>query len=203
MQWKESDHKDFNIEPDIYDAICTGMIDIGTQHGEWQGKEKVRRQCIIQWELLDELYDDENGKQHRKHFSQFYTQSLDQRAKLRKHLTGWRGRDFNKEELQGFDPKNIIGKPCRLVISLSESGKSIVESIMRYKGGEVEANGAERWFSFDEFDGAFPEWMSDGIRGLCEKSDEYQAYLRGDSIPEPEAMPAPETEEEDDDDIPF
>src|SRR6056297_1005284 len=115
MQWKESGQKDFNIEPDIYDAVCTGMIDIGTQHGEWQGKEKIRRQCIIQWELLDELYVDDEEQEHRKHFSQFYTQSLDPRAKLRKHLTGWRGRDFNSEELQGFDPKNILGKPCRLV----------------------------------------------------------------------------------------
>ena len=202
MQWKESGQKDFNIEPDIYDAICTGMIDIGTQHGEWQGKEKVRRQCIIQWELLDELYVDDEEQEHRKHFSQFYTQSLDPRAKLRKHLTGWRGRDFNSEELQGFDPRAILGKPCRLVISTNESGKSIVESIMRYKGEGAEAEGSEQWFSFDEFEGAFPEWMSDGIRGLCEKSDEYQAYLRGDSEPQAEEpMPAPE--EEDETNIPF
>jgi hypothetical protein len=178
------------------------MIDIGTQHGEWQGKEKIRRQCIIIWELADSMYDGDDGEPHRRHFSQFYTQSLDARAKLRKHLTGWRGRDFTKEELQGFDPQNILGKPCRLIIGTNDTGKNIVDSISRYKGDNIEPEGDIHWFSFDEFEGSFPEWMSDGIRGLCEKSDEYQSYISGDQKNDYEEMPAPE-EEDLEDSIPF
>ncbi len=202
MKWKESNNKGFEIEPDIYDAVCTGMIDIGSQHVEWGEDKKIRRQCIIIWELADSMYEGKDGEQHRRHFSQFYTQSLDTRAKLRKHLTGWRGRDFTKEELKGFDPQNILGKPCRLIIGTNDTGKNIVDSISRYKGDNIEPEGDIHWFSFDEFEGSFPEWMSDGIRGLCEKSDEYQSYISGDQKNDYEEMPAPE-EEDLEDSIPF
>src|SRR6056297_3019607 len=125
MKWKEETGGGFNLGPGIYPAICTQLIDLGTQEDEYQGHKKVRKRCIIGWELVDELYE-ADGESKRMHFSQVYTQSLHPKATLRKHLSGWRGRDFTSEELEGFDSKNILGKSCMLVVVKTESGKSIV-----------------------------------------------------------------------------
>lgn len=186
--------KGFNLEPGIYEAVCFGLIDIGTQHGEYQGQEKVRHQVIMKFELLEEHYNDDTGT-HRMQFAQFYTLSLHEKAMLRKHLIGWRGREFTAEELKGFELKNILGKNCLLVIGSSPSGKSVIESISKFKKDSVEPERDLEYFSFDDFDGTFPSWMSDGIKGLCMKSDEYSQISRKTPV----AMDEPEEQ----DNVPF
>ena len=196
-----TESKDFaQVEPGIYNAICYGIIDIGTQHNEWQGEATTRRQAILKFELLDEYYE-RDGKQFRQIFSQFYTLSLHVKAKLRKHLNGWRGRDFTAEELAGFELKNILTKPCTIVIGTSESGKTIIESITKYKGGEAKLDREIEYFSFEDFTGDFPEWMSDGIKGLCQKSDEYHEAFAGAVSGEVSNI-APE-DSDDDSSLPF
>ena len=37
---------------------CIKVIDLGTQHSEYQGKPTVRNQVFIQWELCEEKMDD-------------------------------------------------------------------------------------------------------------------------------------------------
>lgn len=200
MKVSDNGGKGFDLEPGIYEAVCFGLIDIGTQHGEWQGQKKLQHQAIIKFELLDETYDDENGDTCRMQFAQFYTLSLHEKAKLRKHLNGWRGREFTPEELKGFEMKNVLGKNCMLVIGHSESGKSVVESVSKFKKEPVKAERELEYFSFEDFEGAFPEWMSDGIKNLCIKSDEYAAYAKH-SIDSDTGHVA--SEPIDDDDVPF
>ena len=161
-------------EPGVYDAICTGLIDIGTHMQERYNKEQ--HQVIIQFELVDEFYTDSNGQERRAKQSQFYTLSVHEKANLRKALRGWRGRDFTPEELKGFDLKNVLGKPCKLVIVHSESGKAVIDNILKYDGTAIEPQDQVRFFSFDDFNGTFPEWMSEKIVGLIQKSNEYSAF---------------------------
>ena len=196
-----TESKDFNVEPGIYDAICYGIIDIGTQHNEWQGETSVKHQAILKFELMDEIMEYE-GKQVRKIFSQFYTLSLHVKAKLRKHLNGWRGRDFTAEELSGFELKNVLGKPCRLVVGLTENGKSTIESVSKYKGDKADIDRDIEYFSFEDFRGDFPEWMSDGIKGLCQKSDEYHEAFAGAVSGEISNI-APETVDDGSENLPF
>ena len=212
MKWKQDEGKNFSIEGGIYSAVCCSIIDIGTQHTEWQGKDKSRRQCIIGFELPEETYLDENtGEEKRSHISNFYTQSLDPRATLRKHLKGWRGRDFTPEELEGFDPKNILGVPAMLTVELTDKGKNKIEAISKYKGEPRNLEGEARYFMLTDdegnitFDGNFPEWMSEGIQKLIKQSDEWK-ILTGEmqkpiaGYTPPAEDPAPEV---DDSDIPF
>ena len=211
MKWKE-ESTSLAVEGGVYDGICCSVIDIGTQHSEYQGKSKVRRQAIVGFELLDEHYEDKDGNTKRCHVSGFYTQSLDPRATLRKHLKGWRGRDFTPEELEGFDPKNIIGVPCILTVELTEKNRNKIEAISKYKRGDAPGcEGHERYFMMTDdegritFDGNFPEWMSDGLQDLIKKSDEYR-IITGELQPEQEEEPPPAPEEAspvNDDDIPF
>lgn len=93
-------------------AICIGYVDLGTQIEMYEGKQKIQRKIRIMWELCEERKDD--GKLFTT--GKTYTNSLGDRASLRSHLEGWRGRAFTVEELKGFNLDNIVGKPCLLTI---------------------------------------------------------------------------------------
>lgn len=191
---------DFNLETGIYNAVCFGLIDVGTQDNDYGGEHKKQHQIIMKFELLDEFYE-HDGEQFRSQFSQFYTLSLGSKANLRKHLVGWRGKEFTAEELQGFELRNILGKNCVLVIGLTESGKPKIESISKYKGTPEESTRDLEYFSFEDFDGEFPEFMSDGIKRICVKSEEY-ADSKGVSDAPSGVAEEPQIDNFDDD-IPF
>ena len=154
----------------VYDAICVGLVDVGTKKDKFT--EKDRHQVLIIFELLDQFYTDSNGEEQRCSHSQFYTLSVHEKSNLRKALRGWRGRDFTADELKGFELKNILSKPCKLVITHSENGKAIIDNVMKFDG-EVEQPMNIRYFSFDDFDGQFPDWMSEGMISMCKESNEY------------------------------
>jgi hypothetical protein len=154
-------------------ARCFRLIDLGTQHGEYQGQPTVRNQVLVTWELCSELMDD--GKPFT--ISQFYTNSLNEKATMRKHLESWRGRQFTDEECKGFDLEKILGLPCMLTVIANEKGKSVVSAIGGMPKGitappPVNAMSVfwiESW-NQEAFD-ALPK----GIKEIIQKSDEYKA----------------------------
>src|SRR4051812_4472100 len=96
-------------------ARCIRLIDLGTQQGEWMGKPTHKNQVLVMWELPNEMMQTEDGD---KPFivSKFYTNSLGEKANLRKDLTTWRGRDFTDDELNKFDLQTILGAACMLSV---------------------------------------------------------------------------------------
>jgi hypothetical protein len=104
-------------------AVCAMVCDIGTHKGEYQGKETMRHQVIILWEL-EEKKKEGQWAGEPFYLSKFYTLSLGKDANLRKDLESWRGKPFTTEELQGFDIENLIGANCLLnVIEDKEKAK--------------------------------------------------------------------------------
>jgi hypothetical protein len=156
-------------------ARCIRLIDIGTQHGEYQGKRTVRRQIIVMWELPNELMDGDEPKPFV--CSKFYTASLSEKANLRKDLEAWRGRAFSNEELAGFDLKTILGKPCMLSIVEKDGGGTKVGGVMSLpKGMQVPPHTNEVWsFDIDDWNEERFSAMSDGIKKLIQGSDEFQS----------------------------
>jgi alpha-galactosidase len=148
------------------------LIDLGTQTSEYQGKEVVRRQCIIGWELPEEIIEDGDLKGAPFTVQNFYTSSLHEKSKLRHILIAWRGRDFTPEELKGFDAKNILGKPCMLSIVANENGNRIVSSVMASpKGTKVPAQiNPSFFFSLDpnEFEPVVFEMLSPKIKAIVD-----------------------------------
>ena len=157
-------------------ARCIKMIDLGTQTGEYKGEKTVRRQVLISWELPNELMPDGEFKGKPFSVSKFYTQSLNEKASLRKDLENWRGKAFSADELQGFDAKNILGKGCMVSITLSESGKSKVSGVMALpKGTQVPPQvNPSVLFSLEEFDKKVFDGISEGIKKIIMLSPEYQ-----------------------------
>ncbi len=170
-------------------ARCIRVIDIGTQTNDYQGKVTHPRQVVIGWELPNELIPDGEYKGQPFFASKFYTASLNEKATLRAHLANWRGRDFTPEELQGFDLRNILGKPCMLSIVQSESGKSKIGGVMALpKGMQVPPQvNPNVHFSLDEFDQAVFDNLTKGMKEKIIASPEYQRIVGAGKAPP--AMP--------------
>lgn len=200
----DSGGKDFEQPPvGTHIARCIKVIDLGTQRGEYQGKATSKRQLILGWELPNELISE--GDYAGKPFtvSRFYTASLSEKANLRADLANWRGRDFTKDELSGFDPKNILGKPCMLSLTLNEKGKVRVTGVMAPpKGTNVPPVAHDEiYFSLepDEFNDEDFEAISPGIKKMIELSPEYAAIRHKPQV----SKPAGGSIDDMDDDIPF
>ena len=183
-------------------AICVKVIDIGTQRSEYQGNANIRRQCIIAWELPNELMTEGDRAGHPFVVSRFYTCSLSTKANLRKDLENWRGREFSKIELDGFESKNILGKACMLSLTLTDKGRSKVTGVMGLpKGTTVQKPVTPLlYFSLDEFDLAVFDSLSDGYKKFITISPEYRHI----TDPQPSQPPSSGASFNDlDDDIPF
>jgi len=177
LKWTDSSSgKEFQQAPTgTHEAICFGVIDLGTQTGEWQGKPIVRRQVLIQWELPKCPMEDNAPFI----VSKFYTASLNEKATLRHDLESWRGRAFTEAELGGFDSHNILGKPGLLSIIHNEAGKARVASVMAVPKGMTlpPQHNKSVFFALErgEYEASTFEGLGKGLQDMIRKSPEWQA----------------------------
>lgn len=180
MKWSDSSNSTTFEQPPAgtHVARCVRVVDLGTQKSSYEGDISYRRQVWVAWELPTERMTEGEFVGEPFLVSRFYTQSLHPKSKLRQDLASWRGRDFTEEELQGFDPKNILGVPCLLSIIISDTGRARVSGVMALPKGTPlpEQVTPSLYFSLDEdYDPEAVESLSKGIRGIVERSPEYQA----------------------------
>jgi hypothetical protein len=170
MLIKGSNNTEFASCPEgSHIARCIKVIDLGTQKGEYEGKVTMNRKIMITWELPLELIQEGELKGKPFGISQFYTAKLGDKARLRADLKNWRGRDFTPEELNGFEIKQILGKPC--MVSVVKNGEyTNVASVMALPKGMScpDLVNPIVYFSMDEYD-------EDAFNGLSEK---LQAKIR-------------------------
>lgn len=118
-----------------YLAVCYGVIDLGEQYNEKYGNSS--RKILIMWELPGEKIQ-YNGEQSSRITSKMYTNSLGEKAILRKDLISWREKDFTQDELKCFDITEMIDRPCMLsIVQSTNNGKtySNVTSVMSLPNG--------------------------------------------------------------------
>jgi len=89
-------------------AVCSRLIDLGTQKTSFQGQTKYQRKIYLEWELPAERMTD--GRPFA--VGQRYTFSSSPKATLRQHLEAWRGRRFEDDEIEGFELRDVLRKPC-------------------------------------------------------------------------------------------
>ncbi len=162
--------------PGTHIARCFKIIDIGTQHGEYQGKPTAAPKIIIAWEIPGELVETQDGPKPVM-ASKFYTNSLNEKANLRHDLESWRGKAFTADELKRFDLTKLLGIPCLLTIIEGEKGKTKINSVAGLAKGmtcPAQCNQTETFF-IDEWNEAQFNEMSDGLKKLIMASDEYKA----------------------------
>lgn len=186
------------VPPGTHIAIAYMLCDIGTQPDTGFGE---KHKVVICFELPHErvVFD---GVEKPLSINKFYTHSLSKKATLRKDLVSWRGREFTKEELEGFDLVNILGKPCQVAVGINENGKSVIDAVVAVpKGLKVEpAFNPLVEYSIEQGRDAvyakLPEWLRKMIDVAAENDPERQAEIEADKAPLPEPTP-------DETDVPF
>ena len=106
---------------------CVNIIDLGTQHWEYQGKPASGHKVRITWELskavngldvapnnkIGELPVFDPSKGHQPFVvSEEYTVSTSPKSNLRPVLEGWLGRGLTKDEEKDFDLDSLLDKTC-------------------------------------------------------------------------------------------
>lgn len=100
-------------------AVCTNIIDLGTQHNEQFNKDQ--HIVLFGLELPTVLNKDNDNKPYM--IWQRYSLNLGEKANLRRDLETWRGKQFTDEELDGFDLKKVLGAPCYISVVHKIKGK--------------------------------------------------------------------------------
>jgi hypothetical protein len=130
MKWKEGTPQE-QPPAGIHVARCIAVIDLGTHQHSYAGETWSSRDVRLGFELPNTLmqgtYKPElAGKPfgvNRK-----FRQSLHPKAGLRAFLQSWRGKAFDKDALDKFNPANLVGAPCHL--TLIENGDYVdIDSI--------------------------------------------------------------------------
>ncbi len=173
----------------VWPAVCTKIIDVGTQTEEYQGKVSSSRKLIFVWEIdSDERMADGRPFTVQK----WYTASLGQKANLRKLLLAWFGK---VPEPGSFDLTKLLGRPCQIQV-VHEPGKdgdvrAKVQSVMPLSKGMKgpQPSITPFLFSLDAFDEDTFSILSDFQKGKIAASPEYKAIM--EPPPKPAAKPAP------------
>ena len=167
---------DFELAPiGAHVGRCISVVDLGTQHGEYEGRPNVNKKVWILWELPNEKMKD--GRPFG--VSAFYTLSLGEKANLRRDLESWRGRAFTEAELAGFNLMNVLDKTCMISVIHTEKGRSKVNGVMAVPKGMVCPARINDLLSFDvdAWDQSAFDKVPEGIRAIIMKSDEYLEKL--------------------------
>ena len=137
------------LDPGVYPAVCSMVIDLGVQYNATYNKSAPQVRLV--WEIAGEIVKIDGKDLPRQIFKDF-TVSFDDRSNLRKMLQSWRGRPFTPEELQRFDLPNLLGACCllQLIHKTSERGNAYaaVENIMALPKGTAKPK-ASRTVIFD------------------------------------------------------
>lgn len=183
MKLSDNGGKEFEQAPTgNHIGRCIGLIDLGTQQGEYQGKTTHARKIVLRFELPNELISE--GEFAGKPFvvSKFYTASLVEKANLRKDLEAWRGRPFTPDELMGFDSKNLLDKPCMVNVTHTEKKKAKISGVTPIPKGLVVPGRIHDllYLSLEpnEFKREVYEGLNDYWKGEIQKSPEW-ADLQG------------------------
>jgi hypothetical protein len=177
------------IEPDLYNAICYAIIDLGTHHSEKYNTDSHR--VLFIFELPDCIFEKQDEKTGRTEqlprvISQNFGATLSEKGTLRSFLESWRGNIFTEEELEGFDLKDFLGGFCRLNIGVKpKSGggqRNAIMTVVRAKAGYNQSSvNPTVYYDIDENGLNIPDGIPDWVKEEIGKSIEIQALKSGES----------------------
>jgi hypothetical protein len=199
------------VPPGMHLARCYRIIDLGTQASTYQGTTKKLPKVMLQFEVHGE---DDMGKPittekgEPMSISKNFTLSLADKATLRLDLQTWRGREFNADELRGFELKNVLGAWAMLSIlkEVGGDGKEYtnIKAILGVppaikRAGLPAGHNDLKLFSIDEPDMPLFNSFSNSLKEKIEKSPEWQGHFY-----QKEQIASAKSEQDGmDDDIPF
>jgi hypothetical protein len=171
--WSSENDNSEKPNPGLRVGRLYKIVELGTQTDEYEGQTKRNAKVMITFELAAPMMAD--GRPFS--ISKEYTQSLGEKATLRKHLESWKGQAMTEQEHKDFDPKKLLGKVGCLNLTLTARGKIKIDSISGLMEGmaKPEPFNPQSYFSMDDFDVEAFQAMPNWIKAKIESSPEYKA----------------------------
>ena len=166
-----------------YPAVCTMVVDLGTQESSYQGEIKHQQKVLLMFELSEDAGKRNDGTPQT--LSRRYTASLHEKSTLRKDLKSWRGKDFTDAELAEFTPAKLLGKGCMLSVTHGTVGDKTyanISGVMALPKGMPAVTPAGEVIVFDMDDKNAPmayEGLPGWIQNIIAKSPEFKALDGG------------------------
>lgn len=111
-------------------ARCFRMVDIGTHQKTYDGKTRDVRMVRLDFELPEEVHVFREEKGPEPHsIGEYFTFSMNEKAKLRILLEQWRGKKFTDQEADKFDISVLIGKTCYMNVIHNEGDGRVYANI--------------------------------------------------------------------------
>jgi hypothetical protein len=126
---KSGDYKP--VPPGSHVAVCNLIVDLGLQPAS-DPHDEPRREVYLRFETPQQRNEHTRDGQGYEPLmiGSTYTASMHEKAKLRQHLEGWRGkRFFSDEEAERFDVASILGKACMLTVVENAKGTKVYSNI--------------------------------------------------------------------------
>jgi hypothetical protein len=184
----------FKPVPDgVHLARCYSIVDLGHQKSDYKGKITNLKKLLIQFEVHGE--DDEGNPLHTEKgepmsISKTFTNSINEKANLRRDLESWRGKHFTQEELLGFTVKSVLGVWAMISVikTAGENGKeyTVINSITpvpkQMRANLPEGYNDLRLFDLDDFRQEDFDKVSDYYKEKIKLSDEYKNLNVSDPV---------------------
>lgn len=154
-------------------AICNMVVDLGDQDSPMYG---VKHQIYLRFEVPSERINYQvDGKDHEGPgvIGQSYNFTLAEKATLRKHLEGWRGKSFADNELMDsagnpiYDVSKVVGKACQISVGKTETGNAKIAAIIALPKGMAVPTAENELIVYDDDNKdnlrRLPDWMQEKL----------------------------------------
>lgn len=184
-------------------ARCIWVIDLGHHQANYPGKKPTMvPKVLFCWELLgtDRM---EDGRPFT--LSRRFTLSLGEKSHLRPMLEAWRGKKFTREELEGFDVRNCVGKYCLVAVTHEADGDkryANVATVAAVPKDMPKPEGVNETITYAIEEGTRPvlDNMPEWVQKILKECQEYKGIDTDDKAA---AKKKPGSFDDMDDDIPF
>ena len=192
-----------------YVAVCDMVVFLGLQPGSGKFPEP-KFQIYIRFEIPSERVEfEKDGKKFNLPtvIGQTYTASMSEKANIRKHLEGWRGKQFTDNEAKSFDVGSILGKCCMLSVVEKTTDKGTYSNIASMSAlprgmQQVKAESPLYYYAPDDVScfESLPQWLREKIEAQIKMPEKTK---NPNYDPDQPPVSAYEDQGITDDDIPF
>ena len=191
MLIKKNDNKDFGPRENPPEGTqCSRLIhiiDLGTQHTEFQGVAKDKRQVRLTWELVDTHMADGRPFVIGKTFNASLYKSG-----LLNTIESMTGKGIEFEPDGSFNMKSLLDFACMVTVKNEAKGDKTYANIVNVsplptiKGKKIEAEPSQNHlinFGFDAYDQTVYDMIPKWVQTICEKSPEFTKAKSGEDLP--------------------
>lgn len=172
------------LEPKTYLAVIVGIYEVGQHYSEKY--KNYSHKLIFQFDIPS--VTDTEGKPRQ--LSKWLTPGSKKGCAFLEFFGGLDNRTYSADDVGEIDPAVYLGTSCQIRVTVNESLKNKVESVMTLPDGipAPETQTPLFYYSVEEngFSGAAWDALPDWVRDIVEKSEQYQQDPPGQPLDMPE-----------------